>query len=49
MDTLTLIPADALTGANPPTLGEYGRRLLAEGTPGSPSARSTRCAAATCC
>jgi hypothetical protein len=31
MDTLTLIPADALTGANPPTLGEYGRRLLAEG------------------
>lgn len=31
MDTLTLIPADALTGSNPPTLGEYGRRLLAEG------------------
>lgn len=31
MDTLTVIPAATLFGADPPTLGAYGRRLLAEG------------------
>lgn len=31
MDTLTVLPADTLFGANPPDLSGYGRRLLAEG------------------
>jgi hypothetical protein len=43
MDTLTLIPADALTGSNPPTLGGTAAACWPRGTPGSRSARSTRC------